>query len=699
MNFLAPIFLAGAAAVVLPILFHLVRQSARRQTVFSSLMFLKPAVPRLTRRNKVDHLLLLILRVLIVALVVVAFARPYLLKPAHLSVAGITKKSSVVLLDTSASMQREGVWSAACQRVLAIVSEAAADEQLTILAFDEELKPVLSFEDWQGGQSDNHTGIVRDRLAKLKPRWFGTRLDRALIRALETLDLETKGPREDVRREIILVSDFTEGCSLDELAGYRWPADVTVRVEQVLPNHLFNAGIHLVDGFDSMAAGQLNSVRIRIICAGESTTRQFQVGWAADDGRFISDPLPVALAGGEERIVSVPFPGNNLKSDRLVLRGDDEPFDNMVYTVVPEGEKTTVSYIGPTDTTSNADPIYFLARAFGVFPGLTVDVRQWSPDELVERRLLDESPLLVVAAELGEPTVKLVRDHIFDGGTVLFVLLTGGSGATLAKLLNLEELSVSEQSFEPYGLLSDVDTTHPMFSPFAEARFGDFTKVKFWKHRRIDLRSVIPGRVIATFDNGDPAVLDVPVGRGRLLVFTAGWHPADSQLALSSKFVPMMHALLGLSMGLEVKQRWLVGQPVPVRQLIRTHSEALTVIKPDGTSIRISTDATALTDTDLPGIYKVQSTAKQARFAVNILTAESRTTPLQIDQLTRLGVRLHKPEKISSMAKGAEAPLPNSTSESRQELWRWFIAGALVLVLTESVAAGLVARSQISTPK
>ncbi len=34
------------------------------------------------------------------------------------------------------------------------------------------------------------------------------------------------------------------------------------------------------------------------------------------------------------------------------------------------------------------------------------------------------------------------------------------------------------------------------------------------------------------------------MGKGRLVVLASGWQPADSQLARSSKFVPLMSALL-----------------------------------------------------------------------------------------------------------------------------------------------------------
>ena len=62
MNFLTPLFLLGALAVAAPILFHLIRQTSKEQTNFSSLMFLLPVPPRVTKRSRLEHLLLLLLR-------------------------------------------------------------------------------------------------------------------------------------------------------------------------------------------------------------------------------------------------------------------------------------------------------------------------------------------------------------------------------------------------------------------------------------------------------------------------------------------------------------------------------------------------------------------------------------------------------------------------------------------------------------
>ena len=65
MSFLAPLFVLGTLAIAAPILFHLIRRTSKEKTLFSSLMFLKPSPPRLTRRSRFEHLLLLALRCLV----------------------------------------------------------------------------------------------------------------------------------------------------------------------------------------------------------------------------------------------------------------------------------------------------------------------------------------------------------------------------------------------------------------------------------------------------------------------------------------------------------------------------------------------------------------------------------------------------------------------------------------------------------
>ncbi|HOK77745.1 MAG TPA: hypothetical protein PLW35_08500, partial [Verrucomicrobiota bacterium] len=100
-------------------------------------------------------------------------------------------------------------------------------------------------------------------------------------------------------------------------------------------------------------------------------------------------------------------------------------------------------------------------------------------------------------------------------------------------------------------------------------------------------------------------------------------------------------------------------------------------------------------ETDLPGIYTVKGGKRELRFAVNIDAAESRTTPMQLDELERLGARLADNERASAAASVTEVRQRDAEAESRQGLWRWFIAAALMIVFVESVLAGRAARAVV----
>src|SRR6516162_4573390 len=125
MSFLAPLLLVGGLAVALPVIFHLIRRTTRERRVFSSLMFLKSTPPRLTRRNRLEHILLLLLRSAAICLLAAGFSRPFIRHALPSIPSAATPKKIVVLVDVSASMRRANLWSQARDRVGAIVAKAS----------------------------------------------------------------------------------------------------------------------------------------------------------------------------------------------------------------------------------------------------------------------------------------------------------------------------------------------------------------------------------------------------------------------------------------------------------------------------------------------------------------------------------------------------------------------------------------------
>lgn len=282
-----------------------------------------------------------------------------------------------------------------------------------------------------------------------------------------------------------------------------------------------------------------------------------------------------------------------------------------------------------------------------------------------------------------------MRGWLAAGKTALLVLTQAQSGATLAALTGSTDIRVTEAAGD-YALFGDVDFTHPIFAPFSDPRFSDFSRIHFWKHRCWTIPPNLSARVLAKFDDGAPALAQLTIGKGNLLVLAAGWNPAESQFAVSSKFLPLMQTLLDWSGGAApARTQFQTGEAIPSPV---SSGDALPWQKPDGKVIGLAAGA-PFTQTDLPGIYAVKAGAKSWRFAVNVPPDESRTAPLSADDLARLGVPLQAPIGLAA-AKLPEAKRLGQQEglENRQKGWRWLILGVLAVAFVETVVAGSLAR-------
>ena len=222
-------------------------------------------------------------------------------------------------------------------------------------------------------------------------------------------------------------------------------------------------------------------------------------------------------------------------------------------------------------------------------------------------------------------------------------------------------------------------------------------------------------RVIAKFDSGDPAVIDAAVGKGRILLLTSGWQPSDSQLALSTRFPPLL------------TQAFSIACPVQRSQLVQTVGETIypdelvataiwTVTTPSGEII--SSDSASsqeeggeedneksgdvrLTE---PGRYTISGESEDGTPAEVLLIAslplsESRTEPLPIGQLEVLGVGVQSDSVDEAEAAADPAiagQLKSAELEDRQKWWRLFLLAGLILLLVESFWAAAIEKRQFA---
>lgn len=690
MGILAPLFLAGLAGLSLPLIFHLVRRQPRGKQDFSSLMFLTPTPPRLTRRSRLDQVLLLLLRLAALILLALAFARPFWREASLLSLADLPRQKVAILIDNSASMQRGDLWKQAIAQAETELAGLAPQDDVALFTFAERLTSVVPFKTPDKQTTAASSEIVKQSLGQLRCTWGTSDLGAALASVASELDAGGDVEQSTVQPRLIVISDFQKGSRVDALQGFEWPKNVQVVQRSLEPKQTTNATLQLL--VDETASAD-DAPRVRVVNAANSAGDQFFVRWSGATPSETKTETAIYVPPGQSRVVRLPRPTNPLLFDRVVLRGDDQEFDNTFYIVPPRQQQVQLVYAGD-DAENDAHGLqYFLRIAAGDDP--LREITYLTPEK--DSKLLPGKEavpqLVVVTRGVSQPQADELRAYVAQGGVLVLAPIDLKSEESLASVL--PGVSLREQQpatgENHFRLLGEIDFTHPLFAPLAGPRYNDFTRIHFWNHRAVDIASETKDlHVVARFDNGDPWLIEQTQGKGRVFAFTSTWQTEDSQLAVSTKFVPLIGSLLDLACGSTAPQAGvLVGAAI---ELPDTLAPPRVVTLPAGESSQLADDSQSFTGTSQPGIYSIGD----LRFAVNLAPSESDTAPLASDQLEQLGVRLGpevtRSEELANMRQQRDTEL-----ESRQQLWRWLLVACIGILIMESWWAGHAARQSVAS--
>lgn len=685
MNFLAPLFLAGAAAVALPILLHLIRRTEREKTPFSSLMFLQPTPPQMTKRSRLENILLLILRCLVLLLVAFAFGRPYLQKAIAPPMQKTERVRTVVLVDTSASLRRDDLWAQAKTRAAAALREAGPADEVALIAFDRQPRVLVDFTRWTSGASGERANLAATTLEAESPSWSSTLLGAAMLRGVELLEEKAEA---QLRKRLVVVSDFQDGAKLDGLQGYEWPKGVEVRLDQINARTPGNASLQLGAELASGTGTTDGSLKVRVNNSADARKDQFRLQ-RSDGGPGAEAYVP----SGQSRVITLAAGTNALAGTnglRLSIAGDDQAFDNTLFIQTRQQDKVRVLFLGNDDPKDSAGLSYYLGRAFPETRTRKVELGLRPSATPLTAADFKDTALVVGNTKLNAEQAAWTKQALAAGVTVLLALPDSESTASLATILGGTAPAAADLTAS-YSLFGKIDFQHPLFAPFADPRFSDFTRIHFWRARQLLTNSLPGARVVAAYDSGDPALLEIPAGRASLFVLTSTWTPTDSQLALSSKFVPLLSGLLDYGRARQsVARQFFIGDAVPLPT--NGVTGALSVVRPDGKRETLPAGSAQFAATTEPGFYKVEGLPEPLAFAVNLAPEESRTAPMPADALANLGV----PVKVGPTTLAAVAPKDPAATlmtaavelEGRQKLWRWALMAALGFVLIETWLAG-----------
>jgi hypothetical protein len=672
MSFLTPLFFLGVAALAAPVLVHLVRRTRARRVQFPALVFVRQVPQRTIRRRTLHNLLLLLLRCLAILLIVIAFTRPFF-SGGSAAKDNTAAGATVILVDNSLSMRREGMFAEAQRRAETALDDARNDEQIALVSFDKRYTVLNRF------VADKNK--VRLGISSLSAGWDGTDYEQAL-RGAESLlsEIQTTGPKR-----IVMISDFQMPGWTAASATFKLSNNTQLTTLDVGGNNPPpNVAITNVEA-RGVVFGQkyLDNLVVHVSNFSDTPKDHIQVDFQINEQTV--EKRDISLNSRDSRVVE--FTGFNLNegANRCTVdltSGDFAPDNRFYFTLRRETPAQALIIEGASRgrsdslhlqsalTTNDDLPFTFALKSAG-----SVDPASISDYALVV--LNDTGP---ISSQLADTLVRFVN----AGGQM--IVSTGPH-------TQAESFNASLQSITPATLreavqtkagesvaITEVKFDHPIFEVFQES--GRLAAANVIGYFRSEPRANTT--VLARFEDGSPALVEGRTGKGRVLLFTSSLGPSWNDLPLTPLYLPFIHQMVRYA-GTREQNAWYgLGQTFTVGK--RQEQAPPAIDTPGGTRLsesRSTPDGDLLVTAREPGFYRLRYNSQPDFAAVNIDGAEGDFTKLNFGEFMA-GVT-----GGAGSAEGTEGNrnLSGEEVEGRQRVWWSLLLVALLLLLAESFLA------------
>ena len=669
MGFLAPWFLGGLVALGVPVFVHLLRRHRTTPRPVGSLMFFERGTQSSTRHRRLKYLLLFAMRFLLLLALVVAFANPFLRRPA----AGANLPLLWIVLDNSFSMRAGTRFADAKQQALAALSAKLHSQKAQIMALGGRLN-VLT-------QPISDETQLRPALESIRPgdghANFGE-----LGRTLRTLAETAHGPID-----LHLFSDMQRTGMPANFADVVLPNNVTLYLHPAVrgaapPNwtvESVEAPAALSDRNDPKRS------RVKAVVAGFGTPAATKSVLLLVNGKVMATRKVDVPASGRATVEFAPLAvahGFN-RCEVRIDGGDAFPGDDASVFAVQRSDPGRVLFLHAVGETRSA--LYFgsalEAAAQSSF------VMQSIPAE--QARDLDPSrfAFVVLSDAVMLPSIfeHALAQYVAKGGNVLIAL--GTSAAHQARLPLWGGSVTDAHEYARTGspaAVGQVDFSHPALAQPQPATNNGWADVKVFYAAVVD-----PGqaRIAMRLTDGTSLLLEKQVGEGHVLLLASGLENLTNDLPLHPIFVAFVDRTARYLSGTEgLSGSRLVDSFVQLRSTTEPVGAAtnVEVIDPDGRRPLSLNEARTAQSIRLEraGFYQIRfASGRDAVIGVNPDRRESDLQPLGEDvQQLWIGTSGRTPQAAGTAAAEVKyQPLG---------LWWYIMVFALVVALAETVFAG-----------
>jgi hypothetical protein len=671
MGLFAPWFLAGAAAVGLPIYLHLLRRHSTTPRPFGSLMFFEPRTQSSIRHRRLRYLLLLSARMLLLVVLALAFANPFVNRPA-----ASTSSDTLVLLviDASFSMRAGTRLNDAKREAMSVLASRRSSEPVQVMALDSQLHTLT--------QPTQDAATLRAAVGSVQPsdaRGSFAELARAVR-------LTADNVRTPI--ELHVFSDMQRSNMAPSLAEMVFPDTVTLVLHPLVKSAVGNWTVESVT-----APGQLwgtpkggRPSRVQAVVAGYGTAAASRTVSLLVNGKSIATKSVQVPAGGRATVEfpSLDVPYGFSRCEVRIDSGDGFPADDSYLFAVERSDPERVLFVHAAN--DSRSPLYFGdalgSAAESAFALQMVTLEQAANLAPAKYAFVVLANVAALPASFENELLKYVR----GGGSVLIALGTSAAGRSRVPIFgdSIQEIhDYSREVSRGRERFLTVGVTDPSHSSMGKA--GNLSGVKFYYAVAVDAAN---SRVVARLTDRTPLLLDKKIGEGRVLLFASGLDNLTNDLPVRPAFVAFVEQTARYLSGAERHSGARMVDSFLELRTAQEHDQAqalgVEIIDPDGRRpLSLEEAATAQSfRLTRAGFYQIRlANGRQNVVGVNPDRRESNldVIPDDVQALWRGGP--HQSQRASSSGgKGLQPEEPYG-------LWWYIMMVALAAALSESYLA------------
>ncbi|MDD5348966.1 MAG: VWA domain-containing protein [Chthoniobacteraceae bacterium] len=528
-------FLYALAGAAVPILIHLFTRDRVKRAAFSTLRFFAKGAKLVVRRKKFQEAFLIALRVLLVALLVSVFARPYFKTKNAAAGADVVQTARVVVTDVSGSMRRAGMAEALKKETLgAFESLKEGEDKAALIAFDE----TANVREPLGG----NLAQIKAAAVAIAPGYGSTDLSAALRKANELL----RGVAAK-RKEVVLISDLSREGWRPFKGDWKLAADVQLTLRPLNPADTRSrpAIVEASAPGALVLDGQPSSIAVRVANFSDEPCNDLEVALELGGSKADSQKVNIRPHGTAAVRFRHVFdtPGDH---PGAVKAGKEEAFYFNARTL-PRIPVLIIN--GRPSANPQEDAAFFVAKALSPGEGSPFAPRIVTADKVSPKDV--SAAGVVILADAGAvpgPVADALDGLLQRGGGVLF--LPGGqvkaeafntAFGAMAPCKLRQILTARPANGENAESLTRIDFEHPVFEAFSQPHHGDLTLPKFAKYW--ETTDTQRSRVLARFGDGRPAILERGIGKGVAMALVSAVESDWTDFATRSVFLPTLHQM------------------------------------------------------------------------------------------------------------------------------------------------------------